>query len=275
MYFSDHSFQAPERNVAWEEACVELADEVLHEQEPQNNGRQVEGDDRSSLEVLRVWSFDSPVVVMGRASRVGEEVCLERCNADGVPVLRRASGGSTIVAGPGCLMVSVQISYTKRPTWRSLDIAHREVMGRTKDAVTAALGTFGITKEIALQGTCDLTDGPYKFSGNALRCKRHAMIYHGTLLLDMPLEWIERYLLEPPRQPEYRERRPHRSFVRNLLQDSSIDRLAFERELGRQLRSTWQANQPWENYPYQDKLADWVDQLMQTRYTNPAWHLER
>ncbi|AMV32987.1 Lipoate-protein ligase LplJ [Pirellula sp. SH-Sr6A] len=275
MYFSEHSFQAPELNVAWEEACVELADEVLHEQETQNGNRPDEAGELAPLEALRVWSFHSPVVVMGRASRIGEEVCLERCEADGVPVLRRASGGSTIVAGPGCLMVSVQISYTKRPTWRSLDIAHREVMSRTKEAVVAALREFGITKKIALQGTCDLTDGPYKFSGNALRCKRHAMIYHGTLLLDMPLEWIERYLLEPPRQPEYRERRSHRSFVRNLLQDSSVDRLAFERELGRQLQSTWQADQPWENYPYQDKLADWVDQLMQTRYANPAWHRER
>ena len=274
MYYSEHTFPAPERNVAWDEACVELADEILHEQEGARDGNGATSPD-SPLEVLRVWSFDSPVVVMGRASRVGEEVCLERCKADGVPVLRRASGGSTIIAGPGCLMYSVQISYENRPAWRSLDHAHREVMGRIQDAVVASLSEFGLERQIALQGTCDLTDGVYKFSGNALRCKRHAMIYHGTILLDMPLEWVERYLLEPPRQPEYRERRPHGSFVRNLLQDTSVNRLDFERELTAQLRRVWQAVDSWESFPYQDRLEAWVDHLMQSRYTQLAWHLER
>lgn len=274
MYYSEHTFSETERNVAWDEACVELADEILHEQEGANE-RKGEHSTLSPLEVLRVWSFDSPVVVMGRASRVGEEVCLERCNADGVPVLRRASGGSTIVAGPGCLMYSVQVSYAQRPAWRSLDQAHGEVMRRIRDAVTASLAVFGLEKPIALQGTCDLTDGAYKFSGNALRCKRHAMIYHGTILLDMPLEWIDRYLLEPPRQPEYRERRPHGSFVRNLLHATSIDRMIFERELTRQLRRAWQAVDPWEAFPYEERLTAWVDHLMQTRYTQPTWHLER
>lgn len=274
MYYSEHSFPAPERNVAWDEACVELADELLHEQELKKEFA-AEHSTESPLEVLRVWSFESPVVVMGRASRVGEEVCLERCTADGVPVLRRASGGSTIVAGPGCLMYSVQVSYESRPVWRSLDHAHREVMGRIREAVVASLSVFGLEKQIARQGTCDLTDGAYKFSGNALRCKRHAMIYHGTILLDMPLEWVERYLLEPPRQPEYRERRTHGSFVRNLLQDTSVNRLDFERELTQQLRSVWQADRSWEEYPYRDRLSLWFEQLMRTRYSNPAWHLER
>ena len=66
------------------------------------------------LERLRLWESPQAMVVVGRSSRVGDEVRVDVCRAQ-VPVLRRVSGGATIVAGPGCLMYAVVLSYQLRP----------------------------------------------------------------------------------------------------------------------------------------------------------------
>jgi lipoate-protein ligase A len=267
MYFWNHSFPSPEENVAWDEALVEIADRASL----------VEGDSSScsELEAMRVWQFDAPTVVIGRGSRVNDEVYLERCLEDGVPVLRRASGGSTIIAGPGCLMYSVLISYQKRPAWRGLDVAHEGVMSKVAMATQKALNAFHIPLTVDMQGTCDLTIQSQKFSGNALRCKRNTMLYHGTILISMPLDWIDRYLREPPRQPEYREKRTHRSFVRNLLSNDKVSSDEFANQWINAAKVCWDANEPWDDFPLQSELAEEHDRLMRTRYLDRNWHFER
>ena len=55
-----------------------------------------------------------------------------------------------------------------------------------------------------------------KFSGNSLRMKRTHLLYHGTLLYDFDLGLIEKCLRMPPRQPDYRNARPHGDFVMNV-----------------------------------------------------------
>ena len=161
-------------------------------------------------EVLRLWEPEQTLVVVGRSSQVAQEVDLAACRRDGVAVLRRASGGAAIVSGGGCLMYAVVLSHQSHPELRSIDAAHRHVLGN----LAGRLGRFAAG--IARRGVSDLAIGERKFSGNSLRIKRTHLLYHGTLLYDFPLEAIGRYLIEPPRQPEYRHRRPHASFVTNL-----------------------------------------------------------
>jgi len=67
-------------------------------------------------EVLRLWEMPSRCVVLGRASKWAEEANAIACERDSVPILRRVSGGASIVAGPGCLMYSVLLSYQIRPS---------------------------------------------------------------------------------------------------------------------------------------------------------------
>ena len=263
MYFNDQSFEQAERNLAWDEACVELAD------------RRALTEPNLDFELLRVWKFPKPTVVLGRASRVADEIFVDRCEQDGIGVYRRSSGGSTIIAGPGCLMYSVLISYEKRPAWRPLDAAHHEVMSRIARATSRALSDLGLAEEIQLQGTCDLTWNEAKFSGNALRCKRQFMLYHGTLLIDMPLDWVSTYLKEPPRQPEYRSKRNHEAFVRNLLSQNSPQRSLLETKLIDHLRETWQAATPWNEFPWQEAFDQEIEHWIQTRYSKREWNFER
>ncbi|HND51903.1 MAG TPA: lipoate--protein ligase family protein [Pirellulaceae bacterium] len=181
-------------------------------------------------DVLRLWESPQFAVVLGRASQVDVEANREACAADQVPIFRRSSGGAAVAIGPGCLMYAVVLSHRRHPQLAMISEAHALVMSRLLAALRPLL------PEIAFQGTCDLTLHARKFSGNSLRCRREHVLYHGTLLYDFPLDRIARWLGTPPRQPDYREDRPHSQFVCNLPLPCSTLRSA--------LAHAWNADQP-------------------------------
>ncbi|MFO0013230.1 MAG: lipoate--protein ligase family protein [Planctomycetota bacterium] len=262
MHFHEHTSSEPAENLAWDEALLEGAEQHM-------------GSESGAVrEVLRVWEMPRACVVVGRASRLDQEVFVERCCEDRIPILRRMSGGSSIVAGPGCLMYSVLLSLEERPTCRQVDAAHRTVMERTRLAVQRTLHRFSIQGDVAIEGICDLTWNGYKISGNALRVKRHWLMYHGTILLTMPLEWIERYLRIPPRQPDYRAGRAHERFVTSLR--SAIERYPeFPSQLSRELAIAWNATLPWSDHPLANSVAGLAREWMDRRYCDSTWHRGR
>lgn len=236
MELLDLTLDTPAENLALDEA---LLDEAEHSEHPR--------------ECLRLWESDQPMVVVGRNSRLDLEVCEEACRADHVPVLRRTSGGCAIVAGPGCLMYAVVLSYELRPELRMLDAAHRFVLE------TIAAGLRPLLPGVERRGTSDLTLGEWKFSGNSLRCRRKSLLYHGTLLYDFPLELVSKYLKMPPRQPDYRGDRGHASFIANLPVSGEA--------LRQQLALAWHATMARSDWP-----RDQVERAVAERYGQEHWN---
>lgn len=215
-------------------------------------------DDPAAPELLRLWECPQYAVVLGRSCRAADEVELRECAAEGVPVLRRTSGGGTVVIGPGCLMYSLRLSYAERPQLRMLDQAHREVL----DTTAAAINGLVSGASVEPRGTSDLAIGNLKISGNSLRCKRNFLLYHGTLLYNFDLARVSRWLKPPPREPDYRELRPHGAFVRNLPLPAH--------RLKQALSAAWRATEVEVNWPR--KLAA---ELLVSRYSQDSWNLER
>jgi hypothetical protein len=54
------------------------------------------------------WESDRHFVVLGRASSLTDDVHVAACRQDHIPVLRRASGGGTILQGPSYAFVLQQ-----------------------------------------------------------------------------------------------------------------------------------------------------------------------
>ncbi len=238
MQFVDFSAQTCLENLALDEALVESADNWS-------------GEGESPFETLRLWEMPSICVVMGRGSKPSE-IHERECALDQTLVLRRCSGGASIVAGPGCLMYSVLLSLERNPGMRDIDYAHRIVMGKMMTGVAK------IVPEIVLQGTCDLTRAGKKCSGNALRYKRNWVLYHGTLLYDFPLELISRYLTMPPRMPDYRVSRDHDAFVANL--DCEVSQLKDA------IRQVWHAAGEWESHPFRTQIIAESQKLLKSKY---------
>lgn len=180
-------------------------------------------------EVLRLWESPRPFVVLGRSCRMETDVRSEACAAEGVPVLRRSSGGGTVLLGPGCLNYSLVLSMDARPRLRNVPISYALILG----AVVEAMGVPGLTVE----GT-DLVLTGRKVAGCAQRRSGDWLLHHGTILCEgADLAQIARLLNEPPRQPAHRAGRPHADFLApliklvpgtNLMKAGQWDRIARE-----------------------------------------------
>jgi lipoate-protein ligase A len=241
MYHLPLTLETPAANLALDEALLDAA---------------VEGE--LAGEVLRLWEPTQYFVVLGRSSKIAE-VHAAACRRDDVAVLRRASGGATILTGPGCLMYAVVLDAERRPELRSVDRAHELVL----NTIAGALAPFA--PGIARHGTSDLTipaerpgAPPLKFSGNSLRLKRQRLLYHGTLLYDFPLDRIAAWLAAPARRPAYRGERDHRQFVTNLP--------ATRASLEAALTAAWNATERLTNWPHA-RTAE----LAATRYATLEW----
>src|SRR5215831_6230774 len=85
MELFDFTFATPAENLACDEALLDACE---------RNG---------SGEVLRFWEPHGYFVVVGYGNSIATEVNLAACEAERIPVLRRCSGGGTVLQGPGCL----------------------------------------------------------------------------------------------------------------------------------------------------------------------------
>jgi lipoate-protein ligase A len=236
MQYLDLTLPTAAENLALDEALLEEAEAAAR-----------------PTETLRLWEPPQPMVVVGRSSRVDAEVHVDACRALGIPVLRRPSGGAAVLAGPGCLMYALVLSYRLRPHLRMLSAAHRWVLGR----MAAALAP--LAPGVRCCGASDLALGELKFSGNSARCRRDHLLYHGTLLYDFPLALIGRCLAMPPRMPDYRAGRPHDGFVTNLPLGADAIRQA--------LLAAWEARQRRDHWPQQ-----LTARLVAEKYSRPEWN---
>ena len=188
----DLTLPLPAENLALDEALLEELDEL------------------GGHPVLRFWESDRLFVVLGRSSRLTDEVDLATCERDGISILRRISGGSTVLQGPGCLSYAVVLPLNWHADLADIRSTNRFILERMASAVHEwEPGT-------SFQGISDLAIDGMKISGNAQRRTRNGLLFHGTILHGMSADLVARYLRHPLRQPDYRSDRPHQTFLRTI-----------------------------------------------------------
>ncbi len=195
MTLLDLTLPSPAENLALEEALLDAAEAG------------------QSGEVLRFWESPTPFIVVGYANKTATEVNVAACEARGIPILRRCSGGGTVVQGPGCLNYAVILRITESGPTRNISAANGYVMERARRAISQLLAP---NSQLQIAGHTDLALGPLKFSGNAQRRRKNFLLFHGTLLLNFDLPLISTLLKMPSLQPDYREGRAHEQFIMNL-----------------------------------------------------------
>src|SRR5438552_10240881 len=75
----------------------------------------LEAEDHGGDELLRFWEWPNPAVVLGAGCRLAEDVDEAACRRDGVPIMRRSSGGGTVLLGTGCLCFSLVLAFDRDP----------------------------------------------------------------------------------------------------------------------------------------------------------------
>ena len=239
MHYIDRTFGSPAENVACDEALLDLCESG------------------SLDEVLRFWESSRPFVVVGYGNHVDVEVNRSACEEDGLPILRRCSGGGAVVQGPGCLNYSLVLRVDRHAELASITSANCTIMKRNAAPLSKLLG-----KEVSVEGYTDLAMGGLKFSGNAQRRKRTHLLFHGTFLLEsFDLTLLSRYLKHPSREPDYRGTRTHDDFVATLSLNAE--------QVKSVLREEWGAGNALKSIP-----AEPLRTLVATRYTRAEWNLK-
>lgn len=234
----EHTLLTAEENVALDEALLVAADE------------------RDGPAVMRIWEHQPGfAVVLGASRRIAADVWAERCAEDGAPIIRRASGGGTVVIGPGALNVALILPFSAHPALASVDSAQLYVLERIAQAIRAR------GPNVEVLGSGDLTLGGRKFAGSAQRRLRRWVMVHASILYDMPIGRISRYLRRPERQPEYRDQREHEEFLLNLPMRRTI--------LNESIRSAWPLSHRLD--AESDVSRELLDSLLAEKFANRAW----
>jgi lipoate-protein ligase A len=200
MQYRDITFPTPQENIAFDEALWSMAEK------------------KDAGEYLRFWESSRIFIVMGRIGRAEIDVNSVNAQKDNITVLRRSSGGGTVVQGPGCLNYTLVLSKQKHPEINDLRRSYEWISAK----VIEALRLQGL--EAYFRPTSDMATGAQekKFSGNAQRRGKHYILHHGTILYNFDLSLISRYLNIPKDIPEYRRHRPHTDFVTNIPIDPRV-----------------------------------------------------
>jgi len=197
MLLRDISFKSPQENILFDDVLLYLAEK------------------REGAEILRLWESKRTFVVLGRVSKMEDDVRLDQVKKDNIPILRRSSGGGTVLQGSGCLNYSLILSKEKTPNIADLHNSYVYIL-RKMIRVLKKLdinAVFYPISDIAIKET------KKKVSGNAQKRQRKFILHHGTLLCHFNLENIGKYLKIPKNIPHYRENRDHLDFVDNLFLD--------------------------------------------------------
>ncbi|HET7625099.1 MAG TPA: lipoate--protein ligase family protein [Verrucomicrobiae bacterium] len=236
MNFLDLTLPSPAENLACDEVLLDLCE----------NG--------AIGETLRFWESPEFFVVLGYSNRVETEANLAACRARKIPVMRRCSGGGTIVQGPGCLNYSLILKMDETGPLRNITSANAFIMEQNRAAIQSL-----VNAPVAIQGHTDLTINGLKFSGNSQRRRKRSLLFHGSFLLNFDLALIGELLPMPSAQPDYRRNRAHENFLTDLNIEPEKIREAFRRK--------WKAEKNFQTVPLKK-----IELCAREKYSSDEWN---
>jgi lipoate---protein ligase len=143
----------------------------------------------------------APAIVMGIS---GKEEILVHTQKNPFPVLRRFSGGGTVIVDENTIF----ITFISNKSFFS-KIPYPESILRWALAILSPA-----TPKLQLQEN-DFTIGEKKCGGNALYITKNRFLLHTSFLWDFDPKKME-ILKHPPKTPNYRQNRTHEEFLCRL-----------------------------------------------------------
>lgn len=157
-----------------------------------------------------VWIPDQMYIVLGASNNISGAVMEENVMRDHIPVLKRKSGGQTVMLTPRNVVVSAVITGEK--TAKPLDV-FRE-FNELIIYVIKQGGALGLTT----RGISDIAAGDKKILGSSIYRTKDKLLYHAVLNYGESGDTFEKYLKHPVKEPDYRVGRSHTEFVTSLQQ---------------------------------------------------------
>ncbi|KAJ0100016.1 hypothetical protein Patl1_21892 [Pistacia atlantica] len=173
---------------------------------------------------------DTPAIVMGISGKPSELLEVGSILRDQVPVIRRFTGGGTVVVDNGTVFVTLICNKDAvpgvQPYPRSImywsGLLYNEVFRGTGDFQLRENGkrfyfilffyVYNVIEDFDSILLLDYVFGDRKFGGNAQSITKNRWIHHTSFLWDYKVGNMA-YLKQPARAPKYRLARDHTKFI--------------------------------------------------------------
>jgi lipoate-protein ligase A len=160
---------------------------------------------------VRSWRCEE-AVVLGYSRKVNDDVFPDACETDGIPVIRRHSGGGTVYIHPEVLNFTIIVPYMN-PVLQPRSHIRESVYFFLKPLVDT-LKRRGYPADI--NGNGDIFLNGRKVGGNAQARKKRTILHHGTLMIEDRVGRMSKYLRVPPERKDI----PHTEFVTSFKREN-------------------------------------------------------
>ena len=144
-----------------------------------------------SQPTLRLYTY-KPCALVGRFQTMENELNLEYCAQNKIPVNRRPTGGGAIIMGENQLGVALAIPGKTDESYASV----RERMAQFSQGIISGLSTLGI--EVEFRRKNDLEVNGKKIAGLGLhKTATGGLLFHASLLVDLDVSYMLNVLRTP------------------------------------------------------------------------------
>mgnify|MGYP001314940196 CR=1 FL=1 len=162
----------------------------------------------SATNSFLLWIPNKTYIVLGASNKVESAVKKDAILKDNITVLKRKTGGQTVVLTPNNLIISAVINDTSI-------MKPKDVFNRFNKHIIGAIEKKH-TQKFKTRGISDIALGEMKVLGSSMYRGKGYLFYHAVLNFDEPSTTFQKYLTHPKNEPDYRKGRTHHEFVTSL-----------------------------------------------------------
>lgn len=151
---------------------------------------------------------NASTIVTGMSGKPSDLIELETVLRDRIPVIRRFTGGGTVIVDEGTIFITLICNKDAIPGLQPYPHPIMSWTGQLYGEVFQGIGDFHLREN-------DYVFGHHKFGGNAQSITKNRWIHHTSFLWDFDVNNMA-YLRLPTRAPKYRSARSHYEFLRPM-----------------------------------------------------------
>ena len=231
-----------------------------------------------TLPTLRFYSWTRPAFSFGYFQKIAEEVNVPQCREHGIELVRRPTGGGTVIHGwdvTYSIAVSLSNSLIPKDTLESYYVISQCIItGLRQLDIVAEHYSDRLRNNASAQNLCltnptkyDILIAGKKVAGAAQRRKQGVMLHQGYIAFDMPPEQVTNLVSKQTRMSQFVSAESiaiKTEISKNVTKKEVVDAIVsgFETTLNIKLTSE----------PLSPSEIAMANHLAQTKYATDKWN---
>jgi lipoate-protein ligase A len=145
-----------------------------------------------SQPTLRLYTYRSHCALVGRFQNVENEIRVDYCRENGIPINRRPTGGGAIIMGADQLGVALTIPGRGEDNYAQA----REMMSHFSEGLVRGLNRLGVQAKFRRKNDIEV-DGKKLVGLGIYRAPSGGLLFHASMLVDLDIALMLRVLNTP------------------------------------------------------------------------------